>query len=357
MAAALAVHQLPTLQAQWQPPGALSGIRYVGSKVCASCHLTESAVQPDTPMAQTLSKAADCRILQTHPRLTGQLGRFSYQIVTAGGKSAYSVSDGVHTTTQTLVWAVGEGRGGQSYLYQRAGVFYEARVSYFNELNRLDLTLGHPRDEPPGLEEAAGRPLGDSDVLKCFNCHSTGAEGELGLQLAHRTPGITCEKCHGPGAAHVAAVQSGKLHDLHIFNPGRMTVDQQVYNFCGSCHRNAFDVADNKASGIATIRFEPYRLVLSRCYDSRDPRIACTACHDSHQQMPQSAAFYDEKCLACHAGPHRPPTAGKAIAAQCPVSSENCVTCHMPKLELPGDHFKFADHDIRIVKAGETFPG
>ena len=177
------------------------------------------------------------------------------------------------------------------------------------------------------------------------------------MQLAHRTPGITCEKCHGPGGEHVAAVQSGKLNNLHIFNPSHMTVDEQAYNFCGSCHRNAFDVADNKASGIATIRFEPYRLVLSRCFDSRDPRVSCSACHDSHGQMQSTAAFYDAKCLACHAGPHRPSTAGKPTGAQCPVATENCVTCHMPKLELPGDHFKFADHDIRVVKPGEPFPG
>jgi len=344
-------------QGQWQPPGALSGVRYVGSKVCASCHTAESSVQPGTPMAQTLSPIAECEVLQSHRRLTGQLGRYAYQIVTEGGDATYIVTDGNQTVSQKLVWAVGRGRGGQSYLYTRHGVFYEARVSYFRQVGNLDLTLGHPQAEPAGLEEATGRPLTDSDVLKCFNCHSTGAEGESGLQLAHRTPGITCEKCHGPGAEHVAAMQSGKTQSLRIFNPGHMKVDDQVYNFCGSCHRNAFDVANNKASGIMTIRFEPYRLVLSRCFDGRDPRIACTACHNSHDQMAQSPSFYDAKCLDCHAGPRRPASAGKVTGAQCPVAAENCVTCHMPKLELPGDHFKFADHDIRIVKPGEPFPG
>ncbi len=345
------------IRGQWQPPGALSGGHYVGSKVCATCHTAEAAIQPGTPMAQTLSPIAQCQVLESHPRLSGQLGRYSYQITTEGGKSTYVVSDGSHSTTQTLLWAVGQGLGGQSYLYNRGGVFYEARVSYFSQVGNLDLTLGHPHAEPAGLDEAAGRPLGEADVLKCFNCHSTGAEGESGLQLAHRTPGITCEKCHGPGGEHVAAVQNGKMSNLHIFNPARMKVDALVYDFCGSCHRNAFDVANNKASGIATIRFEPYRLVLSRCFDGQDPRISCLACHDTHGQMEQTASFYDAKCLACHAGPHRPASAGKITGAQCPVGTENCVTCHMPKVELPGDHFKFADHNIRIVKPGEPFPG
>ncbi|HXW16046.1 MAG TPA: multiheme c-type cytochrome [Terriglobia bacterium] len=342
---------------QWQPPGALSGVHYVGSKVCASCHVTESAVQPDTPMAQTLSPVTTSQVLQSHPHLSGQLGRYSYQIVTESGKTTYIVSDGINSITETLLWAVGHGGGGQSYLYSRDERFYEARVSYFSEIGNLDLTLGHPHTEPAGLDEAAGRPLTDSAVLKCFNCHSTGAEGESGLQLAHRTPGITCEKCHGPGREHLAAVQSGDMNNLHIFNHGHMKLDEQVCNFCGSCHRNAFDVANNKASGIVTIRFEPYRLVLSRCYDSRDPRISCIACHNSHNQMSRTSAFYDAMCLACHGGSDRPSPASKIRAVQCRVATENCVTCHMPKLELPGDHFKFADHDIRIVRPGEPFPG
>jgi hypothetical protein len=28
----------------------------------------------------------------------------------------------------------------------------------------------------------------------------------------------------------------------------------------------------------------------------------------------------------------------------------------MPKVELPGSHFKFTDHRIRIVRPGEQFP-
>jgi hypothetical protein len=28
----------------------------------------------------------------------------------------------------------------------------------------------------------------------------------------------------------------------------------------------------------------------------------------------------------------------------------------MPKVEVPGTHFKFTDHRIRIARAGEPFP-
>jgi hypothetical protein len=29
----------------------------------------------------------------------------------------------------------------------------------------------------------------------------------------------------------------------------------------------------------------------------------------------------------------------------------------MPKIELPGAHYKFTDHRIRIVKPNERYPG
>jgi hypothetical protein len=47
---------------------------------------------------------------------------------------------------------------------------------------------------------------------------------------------------------------------------------------------------------------------------------------------------------------------GKRIAVTCRVGTHLCVTCHMAKYEIPGTHFKFTDHHIRIVKAGEGYP-
>ena len=39
-----------------------------------------------------------------------------------------------------------------------------------------------------------------------------------------------------------------------------------------------------------------------------------------------------------------------------PIVAKNCVSCHLPKIEVPGTHFKFTDHRIRIVRDGEPFP-
>jgi len=340
----------------WQPTRAVSGGHYVGTKVCATCHVAESSTQPSTPMAQALSPVADCQALLTHRRLSVKLGRYSYLIVTEGSDATYTVSDGSRSVTAALLWAFGQGGAGQTYIYQRGAALYESRVSYFSEISSLDLTLGVDRAQPQTLEAAAGRPLGQGEVPPCFSCHSTAAVGESGLQLERMTPGITCEGCHGAGQEHVAAIQSGKLDDLHIFNPGKLELADLV-DFCGSCHRTPLDVAKTTLSCDATVRFQPYRLLLSRCFEGGDRRISCLACHNPHEQIQENPAFYDSKCLACHDRQHQSKTARGVAAAVCRVSRANCVTCHMPKYELSGGHFKFTDHDIRVARPGAPCRG
>jgi hypothetical protein len=119
-------------------------------------------------------------------------------------------------------------------------------------------------------------------------------------------------------------------------------------NFCGGCHRTWSDVVVHEAYNIGDVRFQPYRLWSSLCYDPDDARISCLACHDPHTEPSPQPADYDAKCQACHAG-------GKPGAKACRVSKSNCVSCHMPKTEIPGAHYQFTDHRIRVVKANEPF--
>jgi len=90
------------------------------------------------------------------------------------------------------------------------------------------------------------------------------------------------------------------------------------------------------------------------------------ACHDPHQKLVRdSPAYYDAKCLACHA-PLLPAASASPSAATsatatvhgkvCPVATSNCVSCHMPKVALPNGLVHFSDHQIRIAKQGEPFP-
>ena len=76
--------------------------------------------------------------------------------------------------------------------------------------------------------------------------------------------------------------------------------------------------------------------------------MRCAACHDPHGELVSNPSAYDAKCTACHA---------TALHTKiCRVAKANCVGCHMPKLDLPGAHARFTDHQIRIVRAGEPYP-
>jgi hypothetical protein len=99
-----------------------------------------------------------------------------------------------------------------------------------------------------------------------------------------------------------------------------------------------------KLKGVNTVRFQPYRLSKSQCYDPADRRISCTACHDPHRPAVMSITQVDKACSSCH-----------SINA-CPKATRDCASCHMPKYDLPGAHAKFSDHMIRVARAGESFP-
>lgn len=337
---------------------------FVGREACAKCHEQESG-QHATAMGRAIETVADSRVLGSHPRMTFRAGPYLFQIERRGAESVYSVTDGTRTVSAPILYAFGQGKAGQTYVFKRDGSFYESRLSYYREIDGLDYTIGYERKAPPSIEEALGRPISDDEARSCFQCHGTAAVAGRSMQLEHLVPGVSCESCHGPGRDHVAAMQARDLKNKRIFNPGRLSPDELSQEFCGSCHRSAEQVLSSKAlQGLHSVRFQPYRLFTSRGHEPFDPRMACTACHDPHANPRQDAAFYDSKCFACHRSQAslRSPQLAKEEAADertakpCPVSQKNCASCHMPKVELPGSHFKFTDHRIRIAKAGETFP-
>jgi hypothetical protein len=347
----------------WRP--GKKDAKYTGPHACAKCHGDESAKQHLTAMGRALEPVATSQILRAHPRLTFRSGPYAHEIVRRGDQSLYTVTDGVNTISEPILYTFGQGKAGQTYIFRHDGAFYESRLSFYRDIQGLDVTIGYPRDIPPSLEVAAGRRISMDEARNCFSCHGTGAAYENQLQLDRLVPGVTCEACHGPGAEHVAAMEAKQFKDKRIFNPGKMGADELSQEFCGSCHRSAEQViSNNLLRGLITVRFQPYRMFTSRAHVPVDMRLTCTACHNPHENPSTDEAFYDPKCFACHhsfASLKSPPVAkteekeGRADKA-CPVAQRLCVSCHMPKVEFPGSHFKFTDHRIRIAKAGEQFP-
>ncbi len=310
--------------------------------LCAGCHKVEAATHAKTAMASALVPAAECDILRRHPDLSFSDGVYSYRIVRQGDTSVYRVTDGKETITVPIAWAFGLGAAGQTYVFERNGRWVESRVSYFRSIDKLDFTLGAAGVRPVNLEEASGRVMSPKDTLECFQCHATGVTAGMTSMIA----GIHCERCHEDSRKHAAAVQAGRSSPAETPKVTGMSTEE-MSTFCGQCHRTWAQIAVDGPLGIGNIRFQPYRLTNSKCYDAADRRIRCTACHDPHGTMAVDGAAYDGKCQACHA---------VAPAKKCPVAKRDCSSCHMPKLELPGSHHRFTDHQIRIVRANEKYP-
>ena len=349
-----------TPQPQLQPNHAFENANYVGSHKCIQCH-SDKVHQPTTPMGRAAETAADCQVLRSHPLLTFRSGPFSYKIERKGDQSIYSVTDGKETFSAPILYGFGQGKFGQTYIFEHNGAFYESRVSFYNAIKGLDITIGAYFDSPKTLEQAAGNRMNASDARNCFGCHSTAAATKSDLKIEKLITGITCESCHGPGEKHIAAMGSGKFAEKHIYNPSGLETEE-MSNFCGSCHRTWEQVVliqqamrrNGQEMGINSVRFQPYRIANSKCYDMSDKRISCTACHDPHRELETDPGFYDSKCTACHTSDEKLSQVGNRVAKLCPTGKQKCVTCHMPSTKLPGSHTTFNDHLIRVVRPGES---
>jgi len=76
--------------------------------------------------------------------------------------------------------------------------------------------------------------------------------------------------------------------------------------------------------------------------------MSCMSCHDPHFSPPaeQRAAYYREKCLACH---------GSAFGAKHHPDRRDCTACHMPSsLSVDISHTEVTDH--RIQRRPELSP-
>ena len=307
-------------------------------------------------MARTLVAAEDSAVLSKHLHQQYRSGDYTYTLSRERGHATMQVMGDGQKRTANLQWAFGSGEVGQSYLWKEAdGGYREARFNYFATLDGFAATPGRLHGAPASIDMALGRRVEPFEARTCFACHTTAISAAPSPSAKSFVPGVTCEACHGPGAQHVAAMQSGESGDPRIVNPAHMRPDESV-DFCGACHSAPWDVRMMGAVGLQTVRFPAYRLEKSRCWGTAgDPRVTCFACHDPHKPLEQQAAAYDSACLKCHT------VRGHAVDAQhpgaaCTVASTRCATCHMQKFQLPEMHAKFTDHWIRIVREGEAFP-
>jgi hypothetical protein len=348
----------------WPTKSPASTKGYVGSNVCAECHSAIAATQSESEMAKAAFRLSGGEAGQPAPG-DFESGSYTYRFIANTTPPGYSLeaSSNGHSISYPIVWTMGVGVHGQTYLLDENGGLFESQASSFSFIHRLGLTPGHKPADEGSLQKALGIPLVGGEALRCFACHTTASSANSTLNTADAVPGVHCEACHGPGLDHVNAIAAGQTVQARqaIFNPASLTPTNSI-DFCGACHRTTMDVILNEPEpGAYTIRFQSYRLEESRCWQTtKDARLTCTQCHDPHAPMQRDTNFYDQKCLSCHSlvkdARHDTSSAGAVTPKICPKATADCASCHMPRSDVPEMHSTFVDHFIRIVRPGKPVP-
>jgi predicted CXXCH cytochrome family protein len=336
LVAAIAV--LFSCAAYGQPQASTGSPGDSGNQACQGCHAAIAESYSQTAMARASGRAAggfipgdfQHRVSGIHYRVfrddAGLWFSFDRQSPPLHGK-------------RKLLYYIGSGQRGRTYLFSQDGFLFELPVNWYGQKAVWDMT--------PAYQDARHMPVLPA-LPSCLNCHTSGMQAPIaGTENKYPDPpfahgGVTCQRCHGAGADHLAT--SGKAP---IINPSKLPPERRD-DICMQCHlegriaieragRHAYEFRpgdrlpdyvryfelQNVASSELGALSHVEALSQSVCKRSSGSRMSCTSCHDPHSwpAPAEKVAYYRDKCLDCH---------GRAFAAKHQRGNPDCISCHMP---------------------------
>lgn len=323
---------------------------YAGWKVCAECHGKRVAEFQQTRHFLALQFPDQV----TFPRgFHADSNRFqpsnspvAFTMSASNGMAMISATPiaapKLTSTSSAIEFVYGAGGGTDEVYFTRRG----------NQLFELPVAWMHPQGEwgaslfdPHGSGDLS-RPL----TPQCLECHTTWVDYHRGTlneygPLQRELVGVTCERCHGPGKAHVDHHRSspGATTGIDIIAPKSMTRQQRM-DLCAQCHTNAVrhrkapfsyrpGEAIEEAYRILKMRYpeedrvanQVQYLQESRCYQQSET-LTCVNCHDPHHAPSKGdSSRTHDVCRSCH----QPDNCG--AQDRLPTGArDQCVACHMP---------------------------
>jgi hypothetical protein len=335
------------------PPPEMTRADFVGNAACLDCHAGIVAQHQEHGHHRTLRPAADralARDLDGRQVPDPEDPGVSWAYHLKDGRFSVDRREGDRVDPLPIDFAFGSGYHATTFVSlldtnPDAPVIREHRLTPLAD-QTLRVTPGQDGPRPLDGSDPLGRVISGPLAVSCFRCHVTLLSADDFDRLDTRTmiPSITCERCHGPGRAHIQAAQRGDDPDLLAMpaGPGRDTAAAQMVA-CGACHRHPSQAPPGsiRPDNLEIVRFQPVGLMQSACYTRSNGALRCTTCHDPHRHAEPTAAESSQTCLSCHAPAHPNQT-------PCPVSpSQDCISCHMPGIDS-GQGILFTDHWIRV---------
>jgi Flp pilus assembly protein TadD len=296
----------------------------------------------------------------------------------AAGSSRYRVSDGWMAEVPTgRRFAIRFALGGKNIFYfltelekgrlQVMPLAFDVRTRSWLD-STASMTM-HESAVPAEAVDWRNRSL--TFNTSCFGCHVSqlAINYESATDTYHtrwREPGIACETCHGPSAAHVqqftASAGARVRNDLKLTSFKSMTV-QQRNDACASCHAKLIPVTSDFRPGarffdnfgLVTLESDDYypdgrdkrenytltSWLASACV--RSGKLDCVHCHTSSGRYRFAGENANDACLPCHqervasAATHSHHAAGSVAS--------RCVSCHLPMTEYA--RMRRSDHSMR----------
>jgi hypothetical protein len=280
---------------------------------------------------------------------------YGYRVLHEGG-AGYSLEliQGTNVRARrSLPFFIGSGSIARSYLFQLDGFLYQSPVAYYTQQAKWDLAPGYRKYDQPFLT----RPI----VPGCLQCHASAVQHRPLTQNGYEsTPflegGVACERCHGPGGAHVASAGRAPL-----VNPAKLAPERRD-SVCAQCHltgevrvtragrsAQSFVAGERLSDHLAVfvrsggthdmkVTSHVENLAQSACKQTSGDRMWCGTCHDPHS-VPTAVdrvGWFRSKCLGCH------------TVKSCKARGDDCTACHMPKNAVSdAEHVVYTDHAIR----------
>ncbi|HXZ80252.1 MAG TPA: tetratricopeptide repeat protein [Terriglobales bacterium] len=337
-----------------QAPSSTDGSGYVGNEACAPCHQKIYESYKRTSMAHASGPATDDLIPAdfVHPP-----SRVHYRIYADGNRAWLTFErpgDAALNGKRQLLYYIGSGRRGKSYLFAVDRFLFESPVNWYANKHTWDMA--------PAYQDARQAPLNLPAYTSCLHCHVSGMKPPLkGTENRYDMPvfaysGVSCERCHGPGAAHVkggAIVNPAKLVPdwrdavcMQCHLEGKVAIERRgrhVYDYRPgdnlSDYMRYYVLIDPQAQGLGAVS-QVEALAGSMCKQKSGDKMSCTSCHDPHSSPPaeERVSYFRGKCLTCH---------GEAFGAKHHAEQSDCTACHMAAISSTDIvHTQVTDHRI-----------